>query len=765
MKAINNDIHIVNASDQEQSTLEEVIRTISESRWLIAAFVIFLSLAGAFHVLIAQPIYRTEAMLKVDPQASGIGALEDFSNFSMFFTAVAALESEIEMITSRGVLDVVVDRLDLDVTARPAHLPLIGDAVARRAADGVVAEPWVDISNYDWTRDHVNLNEYAWGGERITVEYLKISDTLVGEPLTLIAGESGRYRLFDSRQAWMAEGAVGKAGEVRLPNGQPLKLLVSELVARPGTRFELTKTSRIAVSKSLKESLSVTAVGDELAPSGLVKIYLDGPDPEKITGIVNEVLRVYIQQSNDWKSSEVEKTVGLLEGQLAVVEARLNEATAALTDYQSANVSADIPMATESISGKITAVETELARLKVDRKRLSGRFTPLFTARADHVAALGDRISTLQAQKKTLEEQMTGLPDTEQQVLRLSRDVNVNRNLVTLLKTRIQELAVVNAGTLGNARVVEAAEISETPIKPEKNILLSLYVLLGVVSGTAASFLRKMLSGAVEDPDLIEKQLGLPIYAIVPYSAKQQKRVRRNKSAFKGASLTVLASTYPQDPAVESIRSLRTTLNFALFGTKRNTLLITGPAPGVGKSFLSVNLAVVLANAGKRTVVIDADMRKGHLHEYFGIKSEPGLSNLIGEDASADHVVRKTGADNLFVVPAGARPPNPSELLLHEKFASSLDELSSNFDYVIIDSPPILAVTDAAIVGRLAGATLLVIEADMHPMREIEQSVKRLKQAGVNLVGAVFNGMDTSNKRYGYAKYYGYAYAYSSTAK
>jgi len=202
-----------------------------------------------------------------------------------------------------------------------------------------------------------------------------------------------------------------------------------------------------------------------------------------------------------------------------------------------------------------------------------------------------------------------------------------------------------------------------------------------------------------------------------------------------------------------------------LFGAKRNTLLITGPAPGVGKSFLSANLAVVLANAGKRTVVIDADMRKGHLHEYFGTRSEPGLSSLIANGAGVDQVIHATAANNLFIVPAGARPPNPSELLLHERFVSALDEIAARFDYVIIDSPPILAVTDAAIVGRLAGATLLVIEADQHPMREIEQSVKRLKQAGVNLVGAVFNGMDTSNRRYGYAKYYGYAYAYSATAK
>jgi tyrosine-protein kinase Etk/Wzc len=762
MKALSSDITLLDASHQEHNTLQEVVGTLIDSRWLIAGFVFLLGLAGVAHIWLAQPVYRAEALLKVDQQASGIGALEDFSSFSMFYTAAAALESEIELIKSRGVLGRVVDKLNLDILERPLHLPVVGDAIARQlSGEDRVAQPLINLDAYPWAQDYVNLKPYAWGGEHIEVAELQVPEGWEGEVLRLVALENGAYRLHDKTGAPLMRGTVGQLEIVKVNGDETLKLQISELKARPGTHFELTKIARLTAIKNLEQQLNVMAVGDELAASGLVKVSLEGPDAEHIAMIVNEVLRAYIERSNEWQSAEVERTSRLLKDQLGVVEAKTGEASEALVEFSKVHSSVDIPLETQAISEKIAGIEIELAKLTKDRERLLGRFTPLFTARADHVAALGDRIAALQKQKKALEEQMADLPATKQQLLRMNRDVSVNRNLVTLLKTRLQELAVVNAGTHGNARIVDEAEAADVPIKPEQNMLMTLYVLLGVVSGVAATFVRRMLRGAVEDPDLIEKQLGLPVYAIVPHSGRREKTIKYSQRASKKPRMGMLAALDPSDPAVESVRSLRTTLTFALLGAKTNTLLITGPAPGVGKSFVSANLSLVLANAGKRTVIIDADMRNGYLHEYFGIKAAPGLSNLIADDASVDQVIHATAAERLFIVPAGARPPNPSELLLNERFAISLQAIASRFDYVIIDSPPILPVTDAAIVGRLAGATLLVVKADTHTMREIERSVIRLKQAGVNLVGAVFNGISAS-KRYGYGKYYGYAYSYKT---
>jgi tyrosine-protein kinase Etk/Wzc len=221
------------------------------------------------------------------------------------------------------------------------------------------------------------------------------------------------------------------------------------------------------------------------------------------------------------------------------------------------------------------------------------------------------------------------------------------------------------------------------------------------------------------------------------------------------------------DLAIESLRSLRTTLHFAFLEAQNNIIMITGPSPGVGKTFVSINLAAVLADAGKKILLIDGDMRKGFINKVLGVERENGLSELVSNTGSDgvskwDKAIHRIPIANLDFIPTGTIPPNPSELLLHERFGHLLASISKNYDHVIIDSPPILAVTDAAIIGRLASATLMVVKAGQHPMRELEQSVKRLSQAGVNLKGVVFNDLPELSSRYGYG--YGqnkYVYQYS----
>ncbi|MCB1771754.1 MAG: polysaccharide biosynthesis tyrosine autokinase, partial [Candidatus Competibacteraceae bacterium] len=216
----------------------------------------------------------------------------------------------------------------------------------------------------------------------------------------------------------------------------------------------------------------------------------------------------------------------------------------------------------------------------------------------------------------------------------------------------------------------------------------------------------------------------------------------------------------PEDDAVESLRSLRTTLHFALMDADNGALLITGSSPGLGKSFISKNLAVVLAQSGKKVAIVDADLRKGLLHQGFGLSREQGVSEYVSGVARLEEILKATVLPNLMVITTGQRPPNPSELLMHLRFEELLQQLNKLFDIVIVDAPPVLAVTDAAIVGRMTGATLLVARAGSHPMRELEQTIKRLGQAGVPVKGFVFNDLDVNRLRYRYG-YKGYVYRYS----
>ena len=417
--------------------------------------------------------------------------------------------------------------------------------------------------------------------------------------------------------------------------------------------------------------------------------------------------------------------------------------------------SLDLPKEVEQILQRIVDIDGQLLQLKQKREELIQKFTPAHPT----MVALDAQSARLNKEMDELNRQVKKLPNTEQQMVGLMRDAQVNTNLYTALLNRAQELQVVKAGTLGNVRIIDYAIPSITPISPKKTQVLTLALVLGLFLGVVAAFLRKSLRKGVEDPEQLEKQLGLPVYATIPHS-KPQERLGRQVNA-RGNQNAVLAAHNPEDAAIESLRSLRTTLHFIQMDAKNNIMMINGPGPGVGKSFISINLGAVHASVGRRILLIDADLRKGMLHRYVGVDREPGLVELIGATATLEEVIRPTAIKGLDLITTGKLPPNPSELLLHERFANHLEKLSQDYNQIIIDCEPILAVTDAAIVGRLAGTTLLVLKAGIHPMREIEQSIKRLKQAGVNLRGLLFNDVPFASKRYySYGKYV-YQYAYN----
>jgi len=313
---------------------------------------------------------------------------------------------------------------------------------------------------------------------------------------------------------------------------------------------------------------------------------------------------------------------------------------------------------------------------------------------------------------------------------------------------------------VGNVRIIDYAVLPSWPIAPRKSRILLLSLLLGGFIGVATAFAKKALRAGVEDPDLIEKHINIPVYATIPHSKKQDSIFKALRSGKKKRA--ILAVDAPEDAAIESLRNLRTALHFGMMDVKNNCILVAGPSPTVGKSFVSVNLAAVLTSNDKKVLLIDADMRRGHLHEYLGLKRENGLSEFITGDIPIGEALHQTTVRNLTLIPTGTIPPNPAELLLHKRFINCLSVLTQRYDHIIIDSPPILAVTDATIIGQAVGGTLMVLKAGEHPMREIEQAVKRLKQAGVNVRGLLFNDVNVQSQRYGAGKY-SYQYSYKNT--
>jgi len=734
-------------NEDDVFNLGELLSVVMDGKWLILIITLTVFLMGIGKAYIDTPIYKLDAMLQVNERSQSMVGMEPLTD--MFGIKIPVL-AEIELIKSRKVLGAVINNLDLEVIARPKFFPFVGEAIARRFGrhnpDNAVSSPLF------------GQTEYAWGGEAIQVGTLTIPDEFRDKEFILLAGHEGQFQLF-SNDELITEGMVGKLVSQQIGNHQqPVSLFVSLLKARPGTQFTLMRQSSNNAIQQLRNNLTVSEKGKS---TGILELTLESDNAAHAVQVINEIANIYVQQNVQHKSAESQKTLEFLDKQLPILKGQMEGSIAALNEYKNQKGSVNLDIETQNTLTGVVEIKTQITLLQQKRDELRQKFTESHP----NVIAIDKQIARLQGQLQSHNQMIKELPETQQIILELSGDVKVSTNLYTTLLNNAQTLRVAKAGTVGDVRIIDYAVLPDKAIKPNKLLIIGVTFVLGLFLGIVAVFVRKSLLRGIEDPDLIEKQLHIPVYATIHHSKDQDllnKELSKPNKTIRLNRPVVLSLRNKEDAAVESLRSLRTTIHFSLLEAQNNIIVITGPSPGVGKSFVAVNLAIVMADAGKKILLIDADMRKGAINKLFGVNRENGLSEVILNACSVQDATREILAANIDFIPTGTIPPNPSELLLHERFGQLLDGLTEQYDLIIIDSPPILAVTDAVIISRLAGAALMVVKAGLHTKRELEQSIRRFSQSGIPIKGIVFNDMPQSSSRYGYGYRYGkYVYQYS----
>ncbi len=725
-------------NDQDSIDLLGIFGSLIDQKWLIGALTGAFMVTGVAYAVLATPVYLANALVQVEPKKND---MLGFSDLNSMLGGQSPSVTEIGIIKSRAVIGKTVDDLRLDIDVTPNTFPLIGGFLSRRYrgdSETSVAPP------------RFGLHSYAWGGERLEFTRLQLPKDLLGKKLTLIAGEQQRFQLFDENDNLLAEGVAGEAFANDGVEGQ-----IAHLSANPGTRFQVVRNPRIVTIQGYQDALDISEQGKE---SGIIRLALASSDAAEAVKILNKIASLYVEQNVRRTSAEAAQSLAFLQSQLPQVKRDLAKASDALNAYQTHGKTVNISLETQSVLGQSVALETRISELKMQQAELDRKFTKQHPA----YRALMTQIGELTQQQKSLEGKVQDLPATQQELLNLTRDVEVASQIYTQLLNKSQELDIVRAGAVGNVRLIDTADVDLTnPIKPKKPLIVLIATLLGAFVGVALVLLRKSLSRGLEGPEGIE-QLGLPVYASIPYSALQEEEDNKKGRARDGVDKPayLLALRNPTDLSIESIRSLRTCLHFAGLDSTNNRIMISGPSPQVGKTFVSSNLAAVMALSGQRVVLIDADMRKGHLHKTLNTPISNGLSDLLVKRCTLEQAINKVEVDNLHFISRGQVPPNPSELLMHANFRELLAELSERYDLVIIDTPPLLAVTDAAIVGREAGISLIVTRFGVNPAKEIELTIRRFAQNGIELKGAVFNGVEKrAASYYGGTGYYNYEYA------
>lgn len=425
------------------------------------------------------------------------------------------------------------------------------------------------------------------------------------------------------------------------------------------------------------------------------------------------------------------------------IKQRLSESENSLNEFRLKNESIDLSLEAKSALDVMVQLEADLNELTLKESEISQKFTRNHPA----YVALIDKRKVLNEEKERLNKQVERLPNTQKEIIRLTRDLEVNQQIYIQLLNKMQELEIVKASAIGNVRILDEAQVFPEPVVPKKAVIVALSFILGTVLSAMAAIIKTLLHRGIESTSDIDA-IGLATYATVPYSAAQPVVSAHHIAG----TYQLLSESHPADSAVEALRSLRTSLHFAMLEAKNNILMISGSLPSVGKSFISTNLANVLSKTGQKVLLIDADLRRSYLRRFLGLPKKIGLSAVISQQLPFEQAIQHYGSFDVIL--KGETPPNPSELLSNSRFQELLDWASAQYDLVIVDTAPILAVTDAAIVGRYVGTSLLVGRFGETTVKEIETARERFERAGVTIKGFILNGIKRkASNRYEYYQY------------
>lgn len=736
---MNTPSHAVNSSNEYsinehgRVTPIDLLDNLFYFRWhFIVTFVVVTTLAVAY-AFISTPIYAADVLIQVEEKkGTSLGALTQVAN------ALGAQQSpvlgEIEILRSRSVVGRAVDNLKANIEVGINNrVPIIGNLLARllpKDDKGYTVPLWKN-------------SNYSWGGERLKFEELTVEPKLIGKRLLLVVGANKSWQLFDTEKNKIAEGD----GINRLVNGVngKLRIEIAELHAQPNTEFSVIVYS---IQSRVVQILERYSAVETKRQSSIIKLTYENPNPSFSAVMLNEIADSYLQQNISRRSEEAELSLKFLNDELPKLRTKLDAAEKALNEFRSKSRTMDITSEIRELLVRATSIEK--AQLELDLKRRE------YAVRYDNshplMKSVISQLEGVKVEAAELSSQIGRLPLVEQNYIRLARDVQVNNQLYVSLLNNAQQLQIAKAGTTGNVAIVDRALVPEKPSRPRKSVIAAFGALFGLLLGFVLCQTLALISKVVRDPKKLEIDTGYPALAVIPLDFEQMETASSVEKR-----IYLLAKEKPNASSVEALRSLRTSLMFRL-SEKQNAkiVLITSAVPAQGKSFISNNLSYLIAATNKKVLLIEADIRLATARNYINFDaSSPGLSSILKDGLIPKSVILKEVFPNMDYLPAGPTVRNPGDLLATNRMEAVIKELAEEYEFIVIDSPPLLPVHDARFLGKSADATLFVVRQDSVSLGEVRDALDVFGKSGNEIDGLVFNGFVPSSLRYGYG--YGYS--------
>lgn len=723
------------------SDAKEYLRLLLRHKFgLLITLLLGLGLAWLY-LISTEKTYETAALLEVNKPKnyfnSDGGANQTDWN-------APTIKEEANLLSSRRVLSPVVDAFGLRTYAEPKRVPVIG-AVSQRIP--VVAEM---IGSFSFAQ------KYAWSDASIDVAELTVPRRMEDEELLVTVVADGEYSLSSEDQILIEQARVGDRVAVEFSNQAPLVIQLSELEAPTGVQFSVVRGSLQATVTNLRQDLATETTDSK---SRMITVKLRGNDPEHIANLTNAILEEYtsVKLGSQNRSSDAELLV--FQEQLPRVEAELRAAEVALSEFRRSANSFNQDAQVNFKLAQLDKLETDLLEKEVERDDLLKRYT------VNHPTPkrLQKAIDVLEDKIRQVRGTIRSAPNTQRELAILEDELETKRNLFIEISEKLQKLQLANVGNVGEVQIIDDALPPRKPVSPS--------TLLAVAGGTLATLflytlyltLRSALSTVISDQESLERASGLPVYMNIPKSSAQRRLgspvtvdPRRllpgsggdDDDSSKAISGNVLALSKPEDYSIENLRGLRSMLEDVMAEANNNVLMFTSPLPSMGKSFLSLNLAVLVAQTGKKVLLIDADYQRGQLHKSLGLPSGPGLPEVVRGKSELKETVKPTSVPNLYCIARGYTGGNGSEIPSDKEFGAFLDVVAPRFDIAIIDTPPVLSVSTAASLGKHAGSTIMVVKEGEVKEPQLGEALKRLTFSGVRVSGCIMNSSSSPTPKH-----------------
>ncbi len=707
------------------------------AQWKLILLCVLLAIVFALLYLRVTPdTYSVDALVQVESQKGGASAALLGQELSSIMDGAGIgqqlAQAEIEILKSRLVVGTTIEKLNLDISIQPKNNSVFQKLISTSNFETQYSSRGVSVEN---------------DTDRFDIQQFTVPNKYLNSALLLTLTDNKEIILTDlDKEEVVFKGKLNQNNILSTRDGLWKVTIFGNSLQ---DEYVITKQALPTAVDNLLNRFSAAERGKQ---TGVIGLSYQGNDTLQITNILNVILQTYKQQNIERSSAEKEQTLKFLDKQLPELKKDLDQAERQFNVFRQRYNTVDVSKESELYLTQSITLETQKAELQQKQAELSAKYTPEHPAMQEINAQLGAINSKIGELNGTLKR----LPDVQRQYLQLYRDVEVKQQLYTGLLNTYQTLNVAKAGEIGNVRIVDTAIEPVKPIKPKKLIILVLSIFVGGFIGVMLALLRKMLRTGIKDSTQIENEFDLPVYATVPRSPVQESRIKLLK---KKKSIPILAIKHGDDVAIESLRSMRTAIHFALANAKNNIISIAGPAPEVGKSFISVNLATILAQSNKRVLLIDADLRRGYLNKYFNAEIKPGLSEYLAGEVGLNEITHHSEVAGLDMITRGKSPTNPSEALSTPQFIAFLEEIMPLYDHILIDTPPVLAVTDGVVIAQNAGVNLVIARHAKTHMKELELTLSRFEQAGIKVNGFILNDIQSTA---GYSYGYNYAYGYKT---